>query len=89
MGCFIALVALFSIRLALALVWIFTVFVDRAFDSFIIPLLGLIFLPATTLVYSLAYTPAVGVTGFEWFLIALAFIIDLGSFGGASRARNR
>jgi hypothetical protein len=50
-GCFIVLVSLFSIRLALVLVWSFTVFIDRAFDSFPIPFLGLIFLPATTLVY--------------------------------------
>jgi hypothetical protein len=44
-GCFIALVSLFSVRLALFLVWIFTVFV------------------------------------------ALAFLVDVTSFGSASRAR--
>jgi hypothetical protein len=86
-GCFIALVSLFSIRLALLLVWIFTGFVDRAFDTFIIPLLGFVFLPATTLVYSLVYDPVVGVVGFEWFWVALAFLVDLGSLGGAARAR--
>jgi hypothetical protein len=87
LGCLIALVSLFSIRLALLLVWIFTVFVDRAFDTFIIPLLGFVFLPATTLVYALVYDPVVGVAGFEWFWVALAFLVDLGSLGGAARAR--
>lgn len=89
MGCLIVLLSLFSIRLALLFVWIFTVYVDRAFDSFIVPLLGGTFLPATTLVYSLLYNPLVGVSGFEWFLVAFAFIVDLGSYGGASRARQR
>jgi hypothetical protein len=56
-GCFIVLVSLFSIRLVLVFVRGFTVFVDRAFDSFLVPFLGLILLPATTLVYSLAYNP--------------------------------
>jgi hypothetical protein len=86
-GCLIILVSLISIRLALVLVWIFTVFVDRAFDSFLVPLLGLIFLPATTLVYSLVYNPLVGLTGIDWFLVAFAFIVDLTSHGRASRTR--
>jgi hypothetical protein len=86
-GCLIALVSLFSIRLALLLVWILTGFVDRAFDTFIIPLLGFVFLPATTVVYSLVYDPVVGVIGFEWFWVALAFLVDLGSLGGAAQAR--
>ena len=89
MGCLIVLLSLFSIRLALLFVWIFTVYVDRAFDSFIVPLLGGTFLPATTLVYSLSYSPLAGVSGFEWFLVALAFIVDVGSYGGAERARRR
>jgi len=86
-GCFIVLVSLFSTRLALVFVWIFTVFVDRAFDSFLVPFLGLIFLPATTLVYSLTYDPVGGVSGLEWIFVGLAFLVDLASYGGASRAR--
>ena len=87
MGCFIVLLSLFSVRLALAFIWIFTVFVDRAFGSFLVPLLGLIFLPTTTLAYSLLYNPLVGVSGFEWVLVTFAFIVDIASYGGASRVR--
>ena len=43
--CLLAFVGSFFPRLALALMWIFTNYVDRAFSSFIWPLLGLIFLP--------------------------------------------
>ena len=42
MGCLLALLAGFAPRVALALVWIFTNWVDRAFNGFLIPLLGLI-----------------------------------------------
>jgi hypothetical protein len=28
-----------------------------------------------------------GVSGLEWFLVALAFIVDLASYAGASRTR--
>ena len=49
MGCLLALLAGFAPRVALALIWIFTNLVDRAFDGFLIPLLGLIVFPYATL----------------------------------------
>jgi len=49
--------------------------------------LGLIFLPWTTLVYTLLYRPG-GLFGFDWFWLALAFLADLSAFA-ASAARRR
>ena len=56
-GCLLALLAGVAPRVALALVWIFTNWVDRAFNGFLIPLLGLIVFPYATLFYVLAYNP--------------------------------
>jgi hypothetical protein len=70
------------------LVWIFTNLVDRAFEGFLLPLLGLLFLPYTTLLYVLAYRPVVGVSGWGWFFVLLGLLFDLGSYGGA-RSRRR
>jgi hypothetical protein len=89
MGCLLALLAAISPRLALALVWIFTNLVDRAFTGFLVPLLGLIFLPFTTLLYVLAYRPAVGVSGWGWFLVFVGLLFDLGSYGGGAFGRRR
>lgn len=83
MGCIFALFAGFAPRLALLFLWIFTPYVDRAFTSFIWPLLGLIFLPFTTLVYSIVYTPAIGVVGARWAWVILAFVIDVLAYGGS------
>jgi hypothetical protein len=88
MGCLILLTSMISPRLALVLVWIFTNFVDRAYDSFIVPFLGLLVLPWTTLIYSLAYAPRVGVTGWGWFFVLLGLLADLSSYGENAR-RNR
>ena len=63
MGCLLALLAGFAPRVALALVWIFTNLVDRAFNGFLIPLLGLIVFPYATLFYVLAYNPVSGGVG--------------------------
>ena len=88
-GCLLALMTVFSSRLALVLVWIFTPFVNRAFSSsFLLPLLGLIFLPFTTLVYALFYTPT-GLSPFGWLFLIFAFLIDLGSHGGGAYSRRR
>jgi hypothetical protein len=86
-GCLFALTAGFFPRIALVLLWIFTDDVDRAFDSFWIPLLGLIFLPLTTIMYALTWAPVVGIEGFDYFLVIFAFVLDLLSYGGGARAR--
>ena len=89
MGCLLAILAAISPRLALVLVWIFTNLVDRAFEGFLLPLLGLLFLPLTTLVYVLAYRPVTGVSGWGWFFVILAVLFDLGSYGGGVFSRRR
>jgi hypothetical protein len=80
-GCFVALFALISPRLALVFVWIFSDMLSRAYDSWIVPLLGFFLLPWTTLAYAVMWdTGSRGVTGFEWFLVVLAFLFDLGAY---------
>ena len=88
-GCLIALLALISPRLALILLWIFSDVLSRAFDSWVIPLLGFFVLPWTTLTYAAFWDWGSGhhVTGFEWFFVILAFVIDLGSFTQGRRAQ--
>ena len=87
MACLFVVLAAFFPRIALACLWIFTNEVDRAYDSFILPLLGLFFLPLTTLVYALSWSPVGGVEGIEWLWVSLAFVLDLSSYGGGARAR--
>jgi hypothetical protein len=87
-GCLLLLLAGFFPRLGLALLWIFTNEVDQAYDGWALPLLGLIFLPLTTLVYALLWAPAGGVEGIEWFWVALAFLFDIGAVGAGARTRS-
>ena len=90
-GCLFALGAAFFPRLALLFVWLFTPLVNRAFHfTFIWPLLGIIFLPFTTLMYVLVYNPVVGLTGWGWLWVILGVILDISSYGSSSYAnRNR
>jgi hypothetical protein len=57
MGCLFALLAGFFPRLALFIVWVARpALVGAAFGTWIVPLLGIIFLPFATLMYVILYT---------------------------------
>lgn len=89
-GCFVVALGAFFPRVALALLWLFGDTVEQAFKGqWLLPLLGLIFLPFTTLTYVLLFWWLGAVTGFTWFFILLAFFVDLGSYAGSSRSYNR
>jgi hypothetical protein len=90
MGCFIALFALISPRLALFAIAIFSNILSRAFDSWVLPLLGFFLLPWTTLAYAVMWDVGTHkVTGFEWFIVVLGFLFDLGSYDRGRAARGR
>jgi hypothetical protein len=83
-GCVFALFAACFPRLALLFVWLFTNRVTIAFHNTIIwPLLGIIFLPFTTLMYVLVYNPVYGLYGWGWFWVILGFLLDLGAYSSS------
>lgn len=53
--------------------------------SFLVPLLGFIFLPWVTLMYVLV-SPG-GVTGFDWVWLGLALVADIAWWSGAAGRR--
>jgi len=75
----------------LFVLWLFSDVLSRAFDSWVLPLLGFFVLPWTTLAYVAFWDWGVGseVRGFEWFFVVVAFLVDLGALGGGDRARRR
>ena len=76
----------------LFLLWLFDDILSRAYDSWIVPLLGFFLLPWTTLAYMAFWDWGSGrheVEGFEWFFVILAFVIDLSAYGQGSRTRTR
>jgi hypothetical protein len=80
-GCFVILFALIGPRVALFFTWIFSNTLSHAYDSWIVPLLGFLLLPWTTLTYAWMWEWGhSGVTGFEWFFVILAFVVDLGAY---------
>jgi len=89
-GCFVLLLGAFAPRLALALMALFNDEITKAFDgSWMLPLIGWFLLPYTTLAFVLLAWWTGGVSGFDWFLVGLAFVIDLGSHTGGYTKRSQ
>jgi hypothetical protein len=63
--------------------------VGAAFNTFLLPLVGIIFLPFATLIYVLFYTPGFGLTGWEWVWVILAGLLDIGHWGASYTQRNQ
>jgi len=90
MGCLLALFAGMFPRFALVIFWIARPDrMDEVFTSLVWPVLGIIFLPFTTLIYVLLWQPRVGVTGSDWFWIALAVVLDVAHWGASARQRRQ
>ena len=92
--CLLSLFLTLGPRLALVFMWIFTDRVTAAFESNIVPLLGLIFLPLTTFAYVIFWDPVEGLSVLAWIAVIVALIVDLainaGTFwGNRSRVLNR
>jgi len=77
-------------RFALLIVWLARpALVSAAFGNlFLLPLLGIIFLPFTTLVYVLFYQPGIGVLGWGWVWVGFAFLLDVGHWVGSYTQRS-
>ncbi len=90
MSCILLLAILLFPRVVLALLWLFSTYLHRAFHGeVLLPLLGFLFLPVTTLVYAWELNNGMPAAGINLLWLLIAVIIDLGGLGGGARRRLR
>ena len=87
MCCVLLLLAFFTPRIVLFLLWLFTNYLSRAFDAFPLPFLGFLFLPATTLAYAVAQNELGGINGLGLIVVLIGLAFDIGLLGGGARQR--
>ena len=88
LGCLLAFGIAVAPRFFLILAWIFS---DRWNvvwkGDFLMPLLGIIFLPFTTVMYMLAWSPT-GIQGWDWLWIILGLFLDLTHYAQVAQNKN-
>lgn len=91
MGCLVVVLGLLTPRFVLAVLWLFSDYLNRAFESGWWPLLGFFFLPTTTIGYAIAQnaysTPDGGLEAIGIIVVVLGVLIDFGVIGGGAKGR--
>lgn len=87
MGCLFLMMAGVFPRLGVFFIWLARpAYFTAAFGDMILwPILGIIFLPFSTLMYVLLWSPT-GLTGWDWLWLILAIIIDVSHWGSSAYA---
>ncbi len=90
MPCLLLFVLLLFPRVALALMFFFSNYLQRAFHGgLLLPVLGFLFLPLTTLVYAWELNSGLPLEGINLLWLLIAVIIDLGGLGGGAHRQSR
>jgi hypothetical protein len=87
--CLVLIVLLAFPRIALALLFLFSNYLQRAYHGLLLPLLGFLFLPLTTLVYSWMVNTRQPLAGINLLILLVAVVIDLGGLSGGEYHRRR
>jgi hypothetical protein len=81
LGCLFIVSLSVAPRLVLLLAWLFSPRWDIVWRSqWLLPLLGILFLPYTTILYLLTWSPA-GIQGWDWMWIILGVFMDIVHWG--------
>jgi hypothetical protein len=88
--CLFLIVILMFPRVILALMWFFSTYLQRAFHgALLLPLLGFIFLPLTTIVYAWELNNHMPTAGINLLWLLIAVLVDLGGLGGGAHRQTR
>lgn len=75
-GCLLAFGISVAPRLVLIFAWIFSDRWSVVWSNWLVPLLGIVFAPYTTIMYLLVWSPA-GISGFDWVWLGLGVLLDV------------
>jgi hypothetical protein len=87
MACLLVIILLAFPRIALLLMFFLSNYLERAYHGLLIPLLGFVFLPLTTIVYAWLVNTAQPIAGLNLIILIIAVVIDAGGFGGGEYHR--
>lgn len=88
MGCLFAMFAGFFPRLGTLFIWLARpqLFAAAFGGAWLWPLLGILFLPFTTLMYVILWSPGIGLTAWDWLWLIMAVFLDISHYATAGYA---
>jgi hypothetical protein len=86
-SCLVLVVFLAFPRIALVLLFLFSNYLQRAYHGLLLPLVGFLFLPLTTLAYAWMTNTRLPIAGINLVILIIAVVIDLGGLSGGEYHR--
>jgi hypothetical protein len=87
--CLVLIVLVAFPRIALVLLFLSSNYLQRAYHGLLLPLLGFLFLPLTTLAYAWMTNTRQPIAGINLLILIIAVVIDLGGLSGGEYHRRR
>ena len=89
MPCLLVILIVVFPRIMLVLMFLLSNYLQRAYHGLILPLLGFIFLPLTTVAYAWMVNTRQPLQGINLLILLVAIVVDLGGLGGGEYHRRR
>jgi uncharacterized oligopeptide transporter (OPT) family protein len=89
MPCLLFLVVLLFPRVVLIVMYLTSNYLQRVYHELLIPILGFLFLPLTTITYAWLVNSHLPLSGVYVIVLIVAVIIDIGGWGGGEYHRRR
>ncbi|HEY2843399.1 MAG TPA: hypothetical protein VGJ09_07110 [Bryobacteraceae bacterium] len=89
MPCLLLILVLAFPRLVLVALFFLSNYLDRAYHGLLLPLLGFIFLPLTTLAYAWMLNSGRSTEGINLLILLVAVLVDVGGIGGGAYNRRQ
>ena len=87
MGCLLLILIAAFPRIALVVIFFTSNYLDRAYHGLLIPLLGFLFLPLTTLAYAWMVNSRLPIAGVNLLILIIAVVVDVGGLSGGEYHR--
>ena len=89
MPCLLLILVLAFPRIILAFLFLTSGYLERAYHGLLLPVLGFLFLPLTTLAYAWMINTGQPTAGVNLLILVVAVIVDLGGLSGGEYHRRR
>ena len=89
MPCLLFVAVLLFPRVVLVLMYLLSSYLQRAYHEMLVPFLGFLFLPLTTIVYAWMVNSRLPMAGVYVIVLIAAVIVDIGGWSGGEYHRRR
>jgi hypothetical protein len=87
MPCLLLILVVAFPRIVLAVLFFTTNYLQHAYSNILLPVLGFIFLPLTTLAYAWMVNSNQPIAGINLIILIVAVVVDVGGLGGGEYHR--